>query len=81
LNDDVVLHYDPLKVKPSVESDKRKLKYTKYHKILFKLESWVTKRNILIASLVSVLFVLFVLPTLKYSILAFDRHHYGWFSE
>jgi hypothetical protein len=75
------LHSDPLKVKPPVEADKRKLKYTKFHKLLFKAESWVTKRNILIASLVSVLFILFVLPTIKYSILAWDRHHYGWISE
>ena len=80
-NNDVVLYSDVLKVKPPQESDKRKLKYTIYHKTFFKLESWVTKRNIMIASLVSVLFVLFVLPTLKYVVLAFDRHHYGWFSE
>lgn len=80
-NNDVVLNYDTLKVKPSIVSQKNKLKYTKMHRLLFKLESWITMRNILISSILLVFFILYILPTLKYFVMVHDRHYFGYFQE
>ena len=46
-----------------------------------RIEDKCSKRNIFIALCLMILFVFTCLPFLKYTVLTFDRHHFGYFTE